>query len=117
VAVPIEHGDQAAPPMTDGVLAAALLGGGLPPAAEYRLRLAGLAYEQDDVGERHLHEAQALAPGHAAVLIGLYRFYFHKNRLHEALAVARVCLDKAARDNGLATDWRQVRSADAAFGN
>lgn len=115
MAVPIEHGDQTAARMTDAVLAAALVGDGLPAAAEYRLHLAGLAYEQDDVAERYLHEAQALAPGHAAVLIGLYRFYFYKNRLREALAVARICLDKAAHDNDLAKDWRRVRSTDAAF--
>jgi hypothetical protein len=117
MAVAIERGEEAAARIEDGSLAAALLGGGLPSAAEHHLRLAGLAYEQDDIAERHLSEAQALAPGHATVLIGLYRFYFYKNRLHEAAAVARACLDKAARDNDLATDWRQVRSKDATFGS
>lgn len=95
-----ESGRWVAPPVEDAVLIEALLGAGLPPAAE-----------------RHLREAQALAPEHAAVLIGLYRFYFYKNRLEEALAVARVCLDKAARDNGLAADWRAARRGDADFGS
>jgi tetratricopeptide (TPR) repeat protein len=97
------------------LLADALLGGGLPPEAEDHLWEAGLAYHLDDVAERHLHQAQALAPGHAAVLIGLYRFYFYKGRLSEALDVAKQCLDKATRENGLASDWRNVASKDAEF--
>jgi len=94
-----------------------LTGGGLPAAAEEQLRLAGLAYAQDEIAEQHLREAEALAPGHAAVLIGLYRFYFYKGRLDEALAIAEECLIKAAADNHLAADWREVRSQDADFSN
>jgi tetratricopeptide (TPR) repeat protein len=101
----------------DAVLAAALLGGGLPAEAEHHLEAAGLAYQRDDVAERHLREAYAIAPGHAAVLIGLYRFYFYKGRLEEALSVAHACLAKAAADNGLAVDWWQVQRGDADFGN
>ena len=99
------------------LLAAAILGGGLPPAAEHGLRLAGLAYHDDLAAERYLREAAAAAPGHAAVLIGLYRFYFYKGRLHEALAIACECLVKAAQDNGLNADWRQVQRGDADFEN
>ena len=39
--------------------------------------------------ENHLREAQALAPGHVAVLIGLYRFYFYKGRLARHLMSQR----------------------------
>lgn len=99
------------------LLAAAVLGGCLPPAAERGLRLAGLAYHDDPVAEHYLLDAAAAAPGHAAVLIGLYRFYFYKGRLHEALAIACECLVKAAQDNGLNSDWRQVQRGDADFEN
>jgi tetratricopeptide (TPR) repeat protein len=99
----------------DALLASALLGGGLPPEAEDHLWQAGLSYHLDDVAEKHLREAQALAPGHAAVLIGLYRFYFYKGRLAEALDIAKVCLEKAARENGLSADWRLVTARDAVF--
>jgi tetratricopeptide (TPR) repeat protein len=99
------------------VLANALLGGGLPPEAEFHLWEAGHSYHLDDVAERHLREAEALAPGHAAVLIGLYRFYFYKGRLADALTVARQCLEKAARENNLATDWQLVAAGDAEFGH
>jgi tetratricopeptide (TPR) repeat protein len=104
-----------APLMDDGLRAAALLGRGLPPAAELHLQEASRSYEHDQIAEWHLREAQAAAPDHAAVLIGLYRFYFYKNRLREALEVARNCLRKAAVDNGLHSDWHQVRCADACF--
>ncbi len=63
------------------LLADALLGAGLPAAAERHLYQAGLAYQHDALAEQHLRDAQALAPDHAAVLIGLYRFYFYKGRL------------------------------------
>lgn len=103
--------------VTDAALLAdALLGGGLPPEAEFHLWEAGLSYQLDDVAEQHLQQAQALAPDHAAVLIGLYRFYFYKGRLADALAVARLCLDKAAQENHLAADWQHVSPGDAEFG-
>jgi tetratricopeptide (TPR) repeat protein len=103
--------------VTDAALFAdALLGGGLPPEAEFHLWEAGLSYHLDDVAEQHLRQAQALAPGHAAVLIGLYRFYFYKGRLADALAIARLCLEKAALENDLAADWQDVARGDAEFG-
>jgi tetratricopeptide (TPR) repeat protein len=92
-------------------------GGHLPEQVEQHLRLAGLNYEHGEVAERHLFQAQALAPGHAAVLIALYRFYFYKGRLSDALEVAERCLAKAARDNRLNADWRRVRRGDAEFGS
>src|ERR1039458_8842781 len=90
----------------------------LPPprvAAGRHIREASRSDEHDQLAEWHLREAQAAAPDHAAVLIGLYRFYFYKNRLREALEVARNCLRKAAVDNGLHSDCHQVRCADARF--
>jgi tetratricopeptide (TPR) repeat protein len=99
----------------DALLADALLGRGLPEDAEYHLWEASKSYHQDSVAEEHLREAQAIAPDHAAVLIGLYRFYFYKGRLSEALEVAKVCLTKAARENNLAGDWRNVKAGDAVF--
>jgi tetratricopeptide (TPR) repeat protein len=98
------------------LLANALLGGGLPPDAEDHLWEAARAYHLDAVAEKHLYEAQVLAPGHAAVLIGFYRFYFYKGRLAEALEIAKTCLAKAARENKLSADWRQVAAGDAEFG-
>ncbi|MGE5321122.1 MAG: hypothetical protein ACM3KD_13135 [Hyphomicrobiaceae bacterium] len=100
-----------------GWLERACLGGNLPEPAEQHLRLAGVNYANARVAENHLFQAQALAPGHAAVLIALYRFYFYKGRLADALEVAERCLVKAARDNRLDEDWRRVRRGDAEFGS
>ena len=100
----------------DGLLANALLGGGLPEEANWNLWQAGLSYHQGEVAEAHLRQAEAIAPGHAAVLIGLYRFYFYKGRLAECLEVARICLAKAQRETNLPADWRDVSPQDALFG-
>lgn len=102
--------------MDDGRFSDALLGEGLPPEAERHIKAAGLSYHLDDIAETHLQEAQALAPDHVAVLIGLYRFYFYKGRLEEALDIARSCLAKAARENNLPPDWRDTKASDAIFG-
>jgi tetratricopeptide (TPR) repeat protein len=100
----------------DALLASAVLGRGIPEDAELELSRAAASYHLGEVAERHLRRAEALAPGHVAVLIGLYRFYFYKGQLPEALAIAEKCLDKAARDNCLPADWRRVRATDAEFG-
>lgn len=110
-----EFGAETILPLEDALLTDTVLGAGLPEDAERHLRLASLCYHDADASEAHLWQAKAAAPGHPAVLIGLYRFYFYKNRLAEALSVARACLEQAAKDNGLASDWREVRAADASF--
>ena len=97
--------------------AASILGAELPSAAERHLREAGAAYHRDDIAETHLLAAVGAAPDHPAALIGLYRFYFYKGRLTEALGVARKCLAKALSELGLAADWRKVARRDADFGS
>jgi len=98
-------------------LASVILGEGLPEEAERLLHAAALSYDQDDVALRCLTEARLLAPTHPATLIGLYRFYFYKGRLRECLGVAEACLTRAAIDNSLPLDWREVMPGDAAFGD
>jgi tetratricopeptide (TPR) repeat protein len=97
-------------------LADALFGADLPIEASRHLHDAGLNYAQSAIAEQHLRDAEAIAPDHAAVLIARYRFYFYKGPLRDALGVARMCLLKAARENGLDADWRRVRPEDADFG-
>ena len=98
-------------------LETACFGGGLTVEAENYLRMASQAYAEDSLAESYLERAMAVAPDHAAVLIGYYRFYFYKGRLLDALGIARICLKKAARDNELSPDWRTVRCGDANFGS
>jgi tetratricopeptide (TPR) repeat protein len=97
--------------------AAAVLGKGLPEEAERLLRAAAMSYDQDDLALKYLMEARLLAPTHPATLIGLYRFYFYKGRLAEARGVAETCLTRAAIDNSLPLNWRDVAPQDAAFGD
>jgi tetratricopeptide (TPR) repeat protein len=100
--------------MTD-ILAAPVFGGGLPPDAERLLYEAGATYERAETSLALLREARRLAPNHIAVLIGLYRFFFYKGRLREALEIAETCLLRAAIDNSLPLDWRVTLPADAPF--
>lgn len=99
------------------LLALAVLGGDLPAQAEACLARAGEVYADSERAEALLREAERIAPDHAAVLIGYYRFYFYKGRLAEALAIAERCLVKACRENDLPADWRRATSRDAAFGD
>lgn len=102
-------------PLPDDV--EALLGGGLPPAAQDHLKAAADSYAHSEVALGHLRAAETIAPNHPAVLIGLYRFYFYKGRLEECLEVAHVCLAEAAYHNNLAADWHDVSKDDAPFGS
>ncbi len=98
-----------------GILSAPVFGGGLPPDARRQLYEAAHSYDQAETALAHLREARRLAPNHIAVLIGLYRFYFYKGRLAEALEIAQTCLLRAAIDNSLPLDWRIVKPEQAAF--
>lgn len=99
----------------DEWLDSACLGGALPLAVAADLQSAATAYHLDEVAESYLSQAYARAPDHPAVHIALYRFYFYKNRLSEALAVAQRCLAKTAVDLGLPVDWREIAPDHAVF--
>ena len=99
------------------ILSNPLLGGGLPAEARMHLEKAAERYHLSDVAETHLYEADRIAPDHVAVLIALYRFYFYKGRLAEALEVSKACVEKALRLNVLGDNWRMVEARDADFGN
>jgi len=90
-------------------------GGDLPPQAERALHQAGLDWSDETAAEGHIAEALALAPGHLAVRLGAYKFYFYRHRLAEALPQAEACLAHAARQLNLAADWRMVTAGQARF--
>ena len=93
----------------------ACFGGGLPAEVEEQIRLASLAWHNEAIAEQHLQQAFDLAPQHPATHIALYRFYFYRNRLREALLVGMRCLIEAARVNNLSPDWRLVHPDHADF--
>lgn len=74
---------------------AAVLGGGLCPQAQDLVARAGACRQQVEEASALLEEAEALAPGHPAVLIARYRFHFYGHRLSEAREVARQALKLA----------------------
>lgn len=80
----------------------------LSPVAEQQLRLASLAYAHDAKAEMHLALAKAVAPDNPVVLVGEYRYYFYKGRLHEALQVAERCLALIATELRLPLYWQDV---------
>lgn len=87
----------------------AVLGAGLPPAAEAALAEAGALRGSDAVRTMAcLMTAQALAPGHPAVLIAFYRHHFYGHRLAAARDVARRALAVGAEALGRPSVWRQV---------
>jgi tetratricopeptide (TPR) repeat protein len=90
---------------------------GLSSEAAQHLHLAGVNYTQDSIAEHHLAEALRLAPEHLAVQVGYYRYLFYKGRLDDALRQLDVCLARAAQQNGLHHDWRNVHRNDADFGS
>ncbi|MDR3438621.1 hypothetical protein [Telmatospirillum sp.] len=90
-------------------------GGDLPIEAERALHEAALDFSNESLAEQHVHRALQLAPGHLAVLIGAYKFYFYHHRLTEALPYAEACLAEAGRRLALPADWRAVRPSQADF--
>ena len=86
----------------------AVLGHGLPPAAEQALREAGAARGNPTAVMSALMRACTLAPEHPAVLIAFYRHYFYSHRLRLARTVARKSLVVAARALDLPPLWRDV---------
>jgi hypothetical protein len=86
----------------------AVLGHGLPPAAEAALREAGLLRGDPPAAMAALMRAKALAPDHPAVLIAFYRHHFYGHRLAAARDVARHALAVGAQALGLPALWRDV---------
>jgi len=90
-------------------------GGDLPAAAERALHAVGPDWEDEATAEGHIYEALDLAPGHLAVQLAAYKFYFYRHRLTEALPYAQTCLSHILRRNQLPADWRDLCPEDAAF--
>lgn len=86
----------------------AVLGQGLPAAAEQALQEAGTHRGDAPRAMAALMRAQALAPDHPAVLIALYRHHFYGHRLGPSRDVARRALQAGARALGLPQTWREV---------
>ncbi len=96
-------------------MASACLGGMLPQDVADDLQRAALLYQRGNDAEPVLLDLYQRAWHHPAVHIALYRFYFYRHRLQDALDVAVRCLLKVAGDLGLPEDWRAVQPEQAKF--
>jgi len=85
----------------DGVLFAA----DMPPEIDSVLQEAVVFYEDTERAEATLKKAFNMARGRLEVYVALYKFYFYKNRIDDAEAVALDALKEAARQGGFSSDW------------
>lgn len=81
----------------------------LSPEVERLLREAAAHYGDDEgQSEYLLLRAWFLAPEQLVALVGLYRYYFYRHRLQDALIVAERALAVAGRRLGLPPVWRDL---------
>jgi tetratricopeptide (TPR) repeat protein len=85
----------------DGVLFAA----DMPPEIDAILQEAVVLYEDTERAEEALKKAFDMAKGRLEVYVALYKFYFYKNRIDDAEAVALDSLKEAAQQGGFSSDW------------
>jgi hypothetical protein len=88
----------------------------LDPRAERAIRAAGLCFSDTARSEGHLREAEALAPGHLAVLIARYKFCLYKHRFAEAVGLAQACVAALGTALGLPRDPREVTAQQLDLG-
>jgi len=85
----------------------------MPPQIDAVLQEAVVFHENEPKrAEQLLQQALDLAPGRLEVYVAFYKFYFYKNRISEAEAIALKALDAAAEQGGFSADWSCL-SADA----
>lgn len=90
----------------------AVLGRGLPDAATRALDAAARSRGVDPARALlALSRAEACAPGHPAVLIGLYRHHFYAHQWRAARDVARRALAAGGTALGLPSLWYRVPDA------
>ena len=79
----------------------------LPPEVQQYLERAA-KHPGRESSETALMRAYFLAPEHPVVLITLYRYFFHRYRLSDALRVVERLLRVLARRLGLPGDWHDL---------
>lgn len=93
----------------DGVLFAV----DMPPEIDAILQEAVILYEDTERAEAMLEKAHAMAGGRLEVYVALYKFYFYKNRIDDAEAIALKALNEAARQGGFSAEWHTLTTESA----
>lgn len=68
--------------------------------------------ENEDLAELLLLRAFMRQPESLTVLVGLYRFYFYRHRLHEALQVADRAMQVSGQAVGFTRGWAELQPPD-----
>jgi hypothetical protein len=87
----------------------------LDPRAERALRAAGLSWQDEIEAERHLADAERIAPAHMAVIVAQYRYHLYKHRFDAARAYAEKCISLCSAGLGLPDDFRAVSGLEVDF--
>ncbi|MBI5784229.1 MAG: hypothetical protein HZA64_02125 [Rhodocyclales bacterium] len=78
---------------------------------------ASTLWGEPERAEALLVQAMADAPDSLEVLVALYRFYFYRNELDKAVALAERCIAHGAREIGIDSDWRREVAGQVDFGD
>lgn len=72
------------------------------------LREAGRSFDQPEIAQRLIEQALREFPGEEDAYVAAYRFYFYRNDLKRAVAIAESCLSGTLAELGLSPDWRAL---------
>lgn len=76
------------------------------------LDAAAASYGEEEGAEMLLLRAFLRAPESLTVLVGLYRFYFYRHRLSDALEVADRAMELSGEAMGLTSGWPELSVED-----
>jgi tetratricopeptide (TPR) repeat protein len=83
----------------------------LNPDVDELIKTAAELYGEPEA-ERNLLRAYFLEPGHLAVLVALYRYFYYRHCYADALVVAGRAIELAGAELGLSADWRVLSRDD-----
>jgi tetratricopeptide (TPR) repeat protein len=85
-----------------------MFGVNIPSHINAYLQKAVAAYDDSELAESLLWQAQQLDPKQLEVYVALYKFYFYKNRIAEAEQVVMQALKQSAELGNFNADWNRL---------
>jgi tetratricopeptide (TPR) repeat protein len=85
-----------------------MFGTNIPVDINACLQKAVAAYDDSELAEKLLWQAQGMEPDQLEVYVALYKFYFYKNRIDEAEDVVFMALQKSAKLGNFDADWNSL---------
>ncbi|MGD8591805.1 MAG: hypothetical protein PVF82_03180 [Gammaproteobacteria bacterium] len=90
-----------------------MFGVNIPSHINAYLQKAVAAYDDSELAESLLWQAQQLDPNQLEVYVALYKFYFYKNRIDEAESVVMKALSQSAELGDFSADWNHLTPLSA----